>query len=1152
MSRCRLLLFVLLWLASCLNFLISVSWAAGPGFGVIFFNNAHPVFSAPPGHSAGDWEWRPLYVNDPEHFAMPAYPTLVGKGNYWFSASAWKSKVSTNCPWTGTSLYCHKTGPSSVWRRYQSTLYYQINNAPVPNPTSVPGYTVQDYYYNRYASSDTVPAQALPANWYLDDFRRMVVESATRSYQGLGSWNKFEDMTHLAGVGAVAGGGLGYVVFLLCEYALVFNYDETVQRLHEQAALYRSYFSPTEHHFFSLHDPTYNKPIIVRRKVPNYSVPSGVDASLSPTRDCPGSFVFSSGEAVSSGSAQATKSKSVTINEIFTTASIPFQFSLEAQDDSASSNSQLSGRFSVRVHAPAAGGLPERWLVCEVAGTPAGQWLAPWGFVAQKNSQAAWSSTADNGAAVSTNFAQGGQNILSINWSGELVIRAIDLGVDRLDKIEFTVATEAQGGMKSTARVCLQPQFSRNIAEAGPWRVVATGAAVNFQAETNALPSNAQTVSYSWEFGDGASATGPNATHAFTQPGVYDVLLRVDPQVPEQAPNKELFNDAQKGVSYDICRVYVGGSPGAAGSTNAALVFSDLRFEAKATSVSAGSVTVSWKTNAPATSHINWRWLPPDFAGPPAPYQAGTVNDNRLLTDHSLTFSMQGSDIFANWPYFPFYIQVGGKLAPNDTAIIWATHDNNDSWWTVRAPKYGAPANVVSLPTSPLTFSNVNFKAGAGQIIATWQTDRPATAQIRCVDSPTATPREASRASYETQHQLTISGLSNDRTYYVTIAGTPQGGAAPVVCMNNGLSYWPVYVPPLSSEGSRSSNLTGVEYALATPEGGGQQYKYQAQLTMPATVRLLRRVLPDGEWQPTPFISGTLQPSWILPTEINKAYEFALEQRTGSGQIFRSRSWTHIAEAPPPPPSQQAVGKPMVAFVVEAADGATIAFPAPLAGTPVILVSATYNGEALAACAIDNRPTKFRLSLRDADNRPIRQRVPVSVVAYVPGAEDKLQKLIQGACQQYGDGASIRFDTPFRTPPVIVCNAQTGGAAVTAAAVNNTTTGFTLSLKNLSGGSVSSAWVQWLAIACPVNVSLPSGSLYIEGQVLQANDGHVASFARRFRQTPPVVCSAQRAIHALLAGPSVCSQTQAQFSLRNHDNQPVDNAWLQWLAVAAP
>ncbi|MEO1022543.1 MAG: PKD domain-containing protein [Bacteroidota bacterium] len=44
----------------------------------------------------------------------------------------------------------------------------------------------------------------------------------------------------------------------------------------------------------------------------------------------------------------------------------------------------------------------------------------------------------------------------------------------------------------------------------------------------NSTDSESQIVSYAWDFGDGQSATGPNVTHIYQQPGEYTVQLTVD------------------------------------------------------------------------------------------------------------------------------------------------------------------------------------------------------------------------------------------------------------------------------------------------------------------------------------------------------------------------------------------------------------------------------------------------------------------------------------------------------------------------------------------------------------------------------------------------------------------------------------------------
>ncbi len=64
------------------------------------------------------------------------------------------------------------------------------------------------------------------------------------------------------------------------------------------------------------------------------------------------------------------------------------------------------------------------------------------------------------------------------------------------------------------------------VAEAGPDKNVAVGRNVLFNASASSGPSNA-TLTYTWDFGDGQTFQGIDASHIYSQPGTYKAKLTV-------------------------------------------------------------------------------------------------------------------------------------------------------------------------------------------------------------------------------------------------------------------------------------------------------------------------------------------------------------------------------------------------------------------------------------------------------------------------------------------------------------------------------------------------------------------------------------------------------------------------------------------------
>ncbi|MCE5216009.1 PKD domain-containing protein, partial [bacterium] len=654
-----------------------------------------------------------------------------------------------------------------------------------------------DYYYQRYAWGGTLSANDLPSNWYLDPLRRWVVLSAAMSMDGFGSWALFDDLGGLyyfeddeggqartlsCGAQMGAGGAAFFGAMLACEYLLVIAYDNHVIGLDEAARLYRASRRPTRDDYYSVDDPSLGHRVIVRRKVPNYTVPSGASSSVAPARNTVGSVGLTTDSLTVPTSTLATRTKTVTFNETFTTASIPFQFTIEPSCTAgASPTSQYRGRAYLRLHVAGAPQTDDGWRTVPLAGVKQDQWLNPWSYVTQRDAVSSWSSTADNDTSVSTSFATKGLQQLSFGWRGQVILRAYDMGVSHFDKMEVTaelVATGAAADEQTAAQawLTLQPAFTANIAEAGPWRTISPGQSVTFTADTSRLPENQQSVNYTWDFGDGTPRTGSTVSYTFPQAGVYDVLLTVDPQVPDAAPNASLFNDSTGGRSYDICRVSVGQSSSPGGSSNpTTLDFTSVRVVA-----SSGQIVAQFTTDKAATGRLTWRILPPDFAGPPAPGQEGSVTDTAPIQNHSLT----ATGITMGMPY---YVRISAQPTGGGTAS--ARYDLATDWALV-TPLASAGSVDLSSSAPTITPSAPVFQSTPTSVHVTWTTDVPTTTRLQWSDRTMSPPSSSSQggnledATTSTTHDMTVTGLTPGKTYYFYLSGVKQPGTGHVYLRN--------------------------------------------------------------------------------------------------------------------------------------------------------------------------------------------------------------------------------------------------------------------------------------------------------------------------------------------------------------------------------
>ncbi len=93
-----------------------------------------------------------------------------------------------------------------------------------------------------------------------------------------------------------------------------------------------------------------------------------------------------------------------------------------------------------------------------------------------------------------------------------------------------TVGTGSFGAAVTCSTPCVNP-VSQAIIVGAPVRpdsiAICVGDAVSFRDNGSFAQPGFNIVSYTWDFMDGSTATGQNVSHVFTQPGLYQVNLRV-------------------------------------------------------------------------------------------------------------------------------------------------------------------------------------------------------------------------------------------------------------------------------------------------------------------------------------------------------------------------------------------------------------------------------------------------------------------------------------------------------------------------------------------------------------------------------------------------------------------------------------------------
>ena len=142
------------------------------------------VSEQPNGYNENDQEWRPIYLNDKSTFEMPrpkdlwsiyGYSEYLTENLYKYyynqSLSGWKNALpgNNNLNWPD-NLFISSQKPSSLWQKYNKTLYYQINNQTVQPLTD--GFEVESN--DNYSFSGTINSSQWTQYYFQDPIKKNV------------------------------------------------------------------------------------------------------------------------------------------------------------------------------------------------------------------------------------------------------------------------------------------------------------------------------------------------------------------------------------------------------------------------------------------------------------------------------------------------------------------------------------------------------------------------------------------------------------------------------------------------------------------------------------------------------------------------------------------------------------------------------------------------------------------------------------------------------------------------------------------------------------------------------------------------------------------------------------------------------------------
>ena len=209
----------------------------------------------------------------------------------------------------------------------------------------------------------------------------------------------------------------------------------------------------------------------------------------------------------------------------------------------------------------------------------------------------------------------------------------------------------------------------------------------------------------------------------------------------------------------------------------------------QATLITTTTATITWSTDKPATSQVNY--------GTTIPYGSSTSLDSSLVTSHSVNLSgLTASTLY----HFRVLSQdVGGNLSTS-----------GDFTFTTAAPR-----------TTPPVISNVQATAITSSSAAvTWTTDEPANSQVNYGSSSAYGSSTPINGTFVTSHSVSLIGLSASTLYHFQVVSKDSSGNTGAsgdfsftTSASLPVTLWsPSTTPTIASQADPSSVELGVKF----------------------------------------------------------------------------------------------------------------------------------------------------------------------------------------------------------------------------------------------------------------------------------------------------------------------------------------------------